>query len=90
MGLLSKLRGGGDSQAAVETYEAPACPHVALLARWDSIDDMGDEDKAVSFTCEGCSEVFTPAQARALRDSEGGRLRETLETGQEDEYRTVN
>ena len=84
MGLLSKLR-GGESTPATEVYEAPPCPHVSLLPRWDSIEDMGDDDKAVSFTCEACGEVFSPSQARSLRASEEERIREKLETPETEE-----
>jgi hypothetical protein len=80
MGLLSKLRGGGDSNTATETIEAPPCPHVSLLPRWDSIDDMGDDNKAVSFTCEACGQVFEPAEAMRLRASEEERVRNALDT----------
>lgn len=89
MGLLSKLR-GGDSNAATETVEAPPCPHVSLLPRWDSIEDMGDDDKAVSFTCEACGEVFDPARARMLRASEADRIRNTMEAPPEEVQASLN
>jgi hypothetical protein len=43
------------------------CLHKTLTPRWDSAKDMGHEDRATSFSCEGCGETFTPEEAKALR-----------------------
>jgi hypothetical protein len=59
----------------VETLEPePNCPHVALSARWDDLDDMGHEDRASSWICQSCSEVFTPEEVNRLRESEADRI----------------
>jgi hypothetical protein len=50
------------------------CPHGSLLPRWDSIDDIGHEERAVSFVCEACGEAFTPHDAWKLRESAADRL----------------
>jgi hypothetical protein len=76
MGFLSKIfakpsRADGEMTA---TVEVPACPHVALVPRWDSIDDIGHEDRATHFVCEACGESFSPEDARRLRESEAQRL----------------
>lgn len=47
-----------------EEIEAPPCPHTALVPRWDNIDDMGKQDKASSYFCQGCNATFTPEDAQ--------------------------
>jgi hypothetical protein len=54
--------------------ELPPCPHGVLLPRWDSIDDIGHEDRATAYFCEACHETFTPEQAQRLRESAHERL----------------
>ncbi len=54
------------------------CPHTKLLPQWDDPADLGRNDKASSFRCDACGQVLTPAEAEAVRASEGKRLRETL------------
>jgi hypothetical protein len=50
------------------------CPHTALMGRWDSVDDMGKEDKITTFVCDACHQSFTPEEGRALRLSTADRL----------------
>ena len=57
---------------------APPCLHIALTARWDSVDDMGNEEKATSFVCATCSEEFSPAEAAEVRASQAEQLRKDL------------
>jgi hypothetical protein len=58
--------------------EKPECLHMALTARWDSIDDMGNEDKATSYVCSSCNGEFSPAEARSIRASQADQLRKDL------------
>ncbi len=81
MGVFNKLLGRKpatmtDSGAAVEN---PPCPHVTLIPKWDSTADMGHEDKATEYACEGCKGTFTAEQGRALRRTEAERVKHTLE-----------
>lgn len=63
MGLLNRIFGRGDGhQAPLETE----CPHTALTPRWDNLDDMGKEDRAVRFHCEGCGVDFSGDEGRRL------------------------
>jgi hypothetical protein len=73
MGLLSKLLG---KRAAVATLPPAAelCPHTTLVPQWDSIADMGKEDKVSGYTCQGCQQAFTAAAGRELRRTEAERL----------------
>ena len=74
MGLLDKLFGGGKKQQAAVAEIAVDCPHSVLVARWDSVADMGHDDKATRFMCETCHEEFTPEQAKELRDNLAARV----------------
>lgn len=80
MGLFSKLK-GSDSNAA-EAEVQPECPHVSLTPHWDNIEDMGHNDRATSFECEGCGRSFNQAEERALRDSEAERVLSGLENAE--------
>jgi hypothetical protein len=75
MGILSKIFGReqtSDGRATPAT--TVACPHTILLPHWDSLADMGKEDLATTFTCQSCSETFTPEQAKELRATTAERL----------------
>jgi hypothetical protein len=86
MGLFDKLFGGSKDKGAVATIEAPPCPHTVLVPRWDAAEDIGREDRASFFICEGCHESFTPEEARKLRESMAERLAEiTAEAPASDE-----
>jgi hypothetical protein len=69
MGLLDRIFGGSHKREAT-VIEAPPCPHLTLIPRWDSADDIGKADLASSFTCEACGQTFTPDEAQGLRDSQ--------------------
>ena len=60
--------------------ETPPCPHTTLVPRWDSVADMGKEDKVTSYQCEGCHGTFTAAEGRALRETEAARVQHELAT----------
>jgi hypothetical protein len=83
MGLFGKKK-----QIEAIPAESIACPHTVLLPRWDSVDDIGHEDRATSFVCEACEETFSPEEARMLRQSAAERLLEiTAEAPAEAETR---
>lgn len=75
MGILARLLHRTSSPTTRAAAEAPVCPHTALLPRWDTLEDMGHDERATSFHCDVCGEEFTPAEAHLLRVSETGRLR---------------
>ena len=60
--------------------ENPPCPHTTLISRWDSVADMGKEDKVTTYTCDGCQQSFTAAEGRALRETEAARVQRELTT----------
>ena len=82
MGLFDWLPGRGKKAVATEVQEllsAVECPHTTLTARWDSVHDMGIEEKAIAFVCAACRETFTAEEGRALRETEAERLRQIQE-----------
>jgi hypothetical protein len=80
MGILDKLFGGGKKQQQPAiVVETPPCPHAVLVPRWDSVEDMGKEDKATRFMCEACHQMFSPAEAQELREGIAQRMQESLE-----------
>jgi hypothetical protein len=77
MGLFDKLFGGSkEKERAADTAvaEKPPCLHTALVPRWDSIDDIGHDDRVDHYICEACGEKFSPAQAASMRESAAERL----------------
>ena len=75
MSFLSKLFGREKTKPVEGPPATVECPHAALVPKWDSVQDMGIEDKATSFACDACGQVFTPDEARALRESLSERLK---------------
>lgn len=81
MGLLEKLLHRPEApespqESDASTMEDTACPHLALVPRWDSVADMGHEDRVTGYHCEGCNTDFTAEEGWALRANEGNRIRE--------------
>jgi len=58
-----------------EQASEPVCPHVALVPRWDSADDIGKSEKVTSFICEGCQASFSREEGEQLQATEAERLR---------------
>ena len=44
------------------------CPHLVLVPRWDSVDDMGDESKASGYRCYACGVSMSLEEARQLKE----------------------
>jgi hypothetical protein len=83
MGLLNKLFGKGDAKgdaatAARDEFATVNCPHTTLTPRWDSVEDMGNDEKATGFQCQACGESFTPAEGLELRRHEAERAQDVL------------
>jgi methionyl-tRNA synthetase len=72
MGILSKLF--GETTVSTENIETPPCPHASMTARWDSVEDIGHDERATAYICESCGESFSPEEAAELRRSEVERL----------------
>lgn len=80
MGFLNKLFGKGESATmAGQPETTTTCLHTSLTGRWDSVEDMGNENKVTGWSCQSCGQTFTPAEGRALRRSEADRVKQELE-----------
>lgn len=66
MSLLSRFARKKAPEVVAVPELPKECGHMVLAPRWDSIADIGKDDKAVSFACTTCSEVFTPDAARSI------------------------
>lgn len=66
-------------RAAPASPASAPCPHLVLVPRWDTATDMGHEERATGYTCEGCQQVFTAEAGRTLRQTEAERVRQRLE-----------
>ena len=79
MGFLNKLFKKGDSATAErEELASVACPHTTLTPRWDSVEDMGNDEKVTGYQCQACGEDFSAAEGHALRRSEADRAQNVL------------
>jgi transposase-like protein len=78
MGFLNKLFGRGNTATVDPELEHVQCPHTTLTPSWDSVADMGNQDKVTSYTCQGCNQSFSKAEGDALRHSEAERLQSTV------------
>ncbi len=61
--MLSRLLGRKKSETP---YEAPPCPHKALVPRWDDLPDMGKKDRVSSYNCTTCGSTFSREEGAAL------------------------
>lgn len=73
MGLLQKVFGKRAAGATLPPAAA-LCPHTTLVPKWDRAADMGQDDKATGYTCQGCQQAFTAEQGRDLRRTEPERV----------------
>ena len=78
MGFLNKLFGKGDTATLEPQADDVTCLHTTLTPSWDSVADMGRDDKVTGYTCQGCGERFSPSEGRALRRSEADRVQSEL------------
>lgn len=65
MGLLDLFR--HKKAAPVTQGTHVECPHLVLAARWDSVQDIGNEEKATGYGCAGCGQQFSVEAARELQ-----------------------
>lgn len=65
MGVLSFFIRKKDAQSAASAHLD--CPHPILSARWDSVQDIGNEDKATSYRCAECGAEFSVKEATEIR-----------------------
>jgi hypothetical protein len=90
MKLLDRILHRAKPAAPPPAQVSVTCPHVSLVPQWDSVADMGQEEKASGFTCAACGQRFTPEEARALRQTEADRLRQLTEGAVAEAERIAN
>jgi hypothetical protein len=74
--FLKRVFGKAEPSTDVEDEVQPLeCPHTRLLPRWDSVQDMGKEEKATGYVCEGCGQIFTPEGMRSREVDDFNRWR---------------
>jgi hypothetical protein len=78
MGLLSKLFGGKSKESEAIPITVGECIHAVLVPRWESVQDMGKEDKITRYMCEACHQEFPPDVAHHLRDTINERMDASL------------
>ena len=61
-------------QVAASDRPTSTCPHVVLMPRWGNVDDIGHEDRATRYRCDGCGMEFSPQEVHDLRRTESQRL----------------
>jgi len=76
--MEAELDAQRQERAAAPADDTPPCPHTTLTPRWDSVADMGNEEKVTSYTCQGCNQSFSAAEGRLLLATEAERLRREL------------
>ncbi len=81
--MEAELLGQRQRRETSAAPDEPVCPHTTLTARWDSVADMGNDEKATSYTCQSCHQSFTAAEGHALRATEAERVRQELRTDPE-------
>jgi hypothetical protein len=66
MGLFGKLL-GKDKPIEAGPVTAPGdCVHGVRVPHWDSVEDMGHDERATYFVCESCGQHFTPSESAAI------------------------
>jgi hypothetical protein len=75
MGIFSRRR---DTEEQDRHRADAECHHRTLLPRWDRPEDMGREDLASTFQCSSCNQMFSPDEAKALRDTAQRTIHETI------------
>jgi hypothetical protein len=72
MRLLGRRR--GETATDEEQPQSTACEHLVLIPMWDSVDDIGRQDRVSRERCEACSTVFSADEAASLRATEAARV----------------
>ena len=76
MKVLDKIlrRHSGEEAPDAAVTDAPECAHAVIVPRWDSVDDIGNEDNISGYRCETCSADFTPEEGHKLQESLADRV----------------
>ncbi len=72
-------RGDTGSSGAVLEDPLEACQHILLVPHWDSPGSIGNDEEVSSYSCNTCSEGFTPEEEQILRATDADRIRRGLQ-----------
>ena len=75
MRFLKNLMGERRHEPAAPQATATACPHVALVPRWDSADDIGKAVRVSRYVCESCGADFSREDGERVQAEEVQRVR---------------
>ena len=75
MGIFNRKR---EAREEDRHHVDAVCHHRTLLPRWDRAEDMGHEDLASNYQCSACNEMFSPQEARDLREVAQRTLHQTI------------
>ncbi len=75
MGFLNRILHRKEAGASAVGVAEKECPHVALVPHWDSVDDIGINDRIVRYECESCRAAFTREEGEHLQTAGAERLR---------------
>ena len=84
MGILNKLFEKKETAQIESVQPSVECPHTVLIARWNSVEDMGDESKATAFLCESCGVAFDQDEAARLKADAGDKLKRITASSDEE------
>jgi len=80
IGFLDRLfgrKGGVETAPTKEDDTIPdvPCPHGALVAHWDQLEDMGKTDAVSYYICESCNQRFSREEGLRLMGQAAERVR---------------
>jgi hypothetical protein len=75
MGILDRLFGGRqDEEAQQSPADAAECIHGVLVPHWETVDDIGKDDRVTSYRCESCHVTFSREEGQRLQEAAARRL----------------
>jgi hypothetical protein len=63
MSIFGRIFGGPLGTETIDLEDSAVCMHGVLTPRWESIDEMGQEQKISGYKCQSCREEFEPDEA---------------------------
>ena len=67
MSMQNQTGSGHDPPREQNDPLTTECPHVVLAAHWDSVADIGHEDRAIGYKCSSCGATLTVEEGLETR-----------------------
>ena len=74
MGALDRLLGKRRQQAQQSPEPPQECIHGVLVPHWDSVDDIGKDDRVAWYRCQSCYAMFSREEGERLMAEAADRL----------------